>query len=220
MAYRRTERVLQHLAARHDAIVAAARAIASEQGLGAVQIGPVAERAGIAAGTVYRYFPAKPDLVQALVEAVRARELIAFGRAADAAPGPLPALAAGLGTCAARALRHRRLACAVSAEPVDAAVDASRLAARKVFAAELEARIRAAIAGGHLPEQDAAAAAGALVGLLVEGLIGPLAPAADAARARDTVQTVTLLALRALGVVDARARGLVVQTALPEEDAA
>jgi hypothetical protein len=28
------------------------------------------------------------------------------------------------------------------------------------------------------------------------------------------------LALRALGVVDARARGLVVQSALPEEDAA
>jgi len=220
MAYRRTERVLQHLAARHDAIVAAARAIASEHGLGAVQIVPVAERAGIAAGTVYRYFPAKTDLVQALIEAVSARELAAFRKAADAAPGPLSALAAGLVTFAARALRHRRLAFAVSAEPVDAAVNALRLVARKAFAAELEARIRAVIAGGHLPEQDAAAAAGALVGLLVEGLIGPLAPPAETAKARDTVQTVTLLALRALGVVDARARGLVVQTALPEEDAA
>jgi AcrR family transcriptional regulator len=217
MAYRRTERVLQHLAARHDAIVAAARAIASEQGLGAVQIVPVAERAGIAAGTVYRYFPAKTDLVQALVEAVSVRELAAFRKAADAAPGPLSGLAAGLVAFGARALRQRRLAFAVSAEPVDAAVDGLRLAARKAFAAELEARIRAAIAGGHLPEQDAAAAAGALVGLLVEGLIGPLAPPA-AAKARDTVQTITLLALRALGVVDARARGLVVQTALPRQD--
>jgi len=222
MAYRRTERVLQHLAARHDAIVAAARAIASEQGLGAVQIVPVAERAGIAAGTVYRYFPAKTDLVQALIEAVSARELAAFRKAADAAPGPLSALAAGLVTFAARALRQRRLAFAVSAEPVDAAVDALRVAARKALAAELEARIRAAVAGGHLPEQDAAAAAGALVGLMVEGLVGPLAPPADAAKARDSVQAITLLALRALGVVDARARGLVVQTALPrqEEDAA
>jgi AcrR family transcriptional regulator len=220
MAYRRTERVLQHLAARHDAIVAAARAIASEQGLGAVQIVPVAERAGIAAGTVYRYFPAKTDLVQALVEAVSARELAAFRTAADAAPGPLSALAAGLVAFGARALRHRRLAFAVSAEPVDAAVDGLRLAARKAFAAELEARIRAAIAGGHLPEQDAGAAAGALVGLMVEGLIGPLA--SPAAKARDAVQTITLLALRALGVLDARARGLVVQTALPrqEDDAA
>jgi AcrR family transcriptional regulator len=220
MAYRRTERVLQHLAARHDAIIAAARAIASEQGLGAVQIVPVAQRAGIAAGTVYRYFPAKTDLVQALIEAVSAGEIAAFRKAADAAPGPLSALAAGLVTFAARALRHRRLAWAVSAEPVDAAVDALRLGARRALAAEIEARIRAAIAGGHLPEQDSGVAAAALVGLLVEGLIGPLAPPADGGKARDNVQTITLLALRALGVVDARARGLVVQTALPHEDAA
>jgi AcrR family transcriptional regulator len=222
MAYRRTERVLQHLAARRDAIVAAARAIASEQGLGAVQIVPVAERAAIAAGTVYRYFPAKTDLVKALVEAVSARELAALRKAADGAPGPLSALAAGLVTYAARALRHRRLAFAVNAEPVDATVDDLRLAARRSLAAELETRIRAAVAGGHLPEQDASVAAAALVGLLVEGLLGPLASPADAGKARDNVQTITLLALRALGVVDARARGLVVQAALPrqEEDAA
>ena len=33
----------------------------------------------------------------------------------------------------------------------------------------------------------------------------------DPAKLRDAVQTVTLLALRAVGVMDARARGLVVQ---------
>jgi AcrR family transcriptional regulator len=220
MAYRRTERVLQHLAARHDGIVAAARAIAAESGLGAVQIVPVAARAGIAAGTVYRYFPAKTDLVEALIEAVSAREIAAFRRAADAAPGPLSALAAGLVTLAARALRHRRLAWAVSGEPVDAAVDGLRLAGRRALAAEIETRIRAAIAGGHLPEQNAEVAAAALVGVLLEGLIGPLAPTAGAGKARENVQVLTLLALRALGVVDARARGLVVQTTVPAEDAA
>ncbi|MEA2997705.1 MAG: hypothetical protein QOG74_3254, partial [Alphaproteobacteria bacterium] len=178
MAYRRTDRVLQHLAARHDGIVAAARAIAAESGLGAVQIAPVAARAGIAAGTVYRYFPAKTDLVGALIEAVSAHEIAAFRRAADAAPGPLSALAAGLVTLAARALRHRRLAWAVSGEPVDAAVDGLRLAGRRALAAEIETRIRAAIAGGHLPEQNAAVSAAALAGMLLEGLIGPLAPPA------------------------------------------
>src|SRR5215813_8661071 len=167
MAYRRTERVLQHLATRHEATIAA------EQGLGAVQIVPVAERAGIAAGTVYRYFPSKADLVAALIESVSARELAAFRKAADAAPGPLSALAAGLITFAARALRHRRLAWAVSGEPVDAAVDGLRLAARKALAAEIETRVRAAVAGGHLPEQDAGVVAVALVGLMLEGLIGP-----------------------------------------------
>ena len=62
-----------------------------------------------------------------------------------------------------------------------------------------------------------AAAAPALVGALIEGLIGPLAPTTGdgRAQARAAVQALTLLALRALGVVDARARGLVVQTQMP-----
>src|SRR5208283_5377068 len=82
MAYRRTERVIARLAARQEAIVAAARALASESGMAAVQIVPVAERAGIAAGTVYRYLPSKDDLVAALVGAGSEQEIAAIGRAA------------------------------------------------------------------------------------------------------------------------------------------
>jgi AcrR family transcriptional regulator len=220
MAYRRTERVIARLAARRDAIVAAARALASEQGMDAVQIAPVAERAGIAAGTVYRYFPSKTELVAALVAAVSERELAAMRQAADAAPGPLSALAAAIVTFAARAVHERRLAWAVIAEPVDAEIGALRLGYRKALAGELEARLRAAIAGAHLPEQDAAQTAQALVGALLEGLIGPLAPDVqdDPAKMREAVQMLTLFALRGLGIVDARARGLVVQTALPAAD--
>ena len=109
------------------------------------------------------------------------------------------------------------------AEPVDAAVDAVRLAYRKALVSEFETRIRTAVDGGHLPAQDVALVAPALVGALLEGLIGPLAPPVgdDTASVRASIQMLALLALRALGVVDARARGLVVQTALPaEEDAA
>jgi AcrR family transcriptional regulator len=219
MAYRRTDKVVRRLAARRDAILAAARAAAAEGGMTAVHIAPVAERAGIAAGTVYRYFPAKTDLVAELVAAVAEQETAAMRRAAEAAPGALSALPAAIATFAARALRARRLTWAMLTEPVDAEVDAVRLAYRQSIASELETRIRAAINDGHLPAQDAALAAAALVGALVEGLIGPLAPAAaDPAKARLAVQTLTLLALRALGVVDARARGLVVQTALPGAD--
>ncbi len=224
MAYRRTENVIRRLAAREAAIVAAARLAATEAGMAAVQIVPVAARAGIAAGTVYRYFPSKTELIARLVAVVSEREIGAMRRAADDAPGPLSALAAAITTFAARALRNRRLAWAVIAEPVDAEVDAVRLTYRRALAAELETRIGAAIRGGHLPEQDGALAAAALVGALLEGLIGPLAPQQidDVVNRRGAVQTLTLLTLRALGVVDARARGLVVQTALPgaEEDAA
>ena len=63
MAYRRTENVVRRLAARKDAIVAAALSVASEGGMAAVQITPIAARAGIAAGTVYRYFPGKTEQI-------------------------------------------------------------------------------------------------------------------------------------------------------------
>jgi len=214
MPYRRTENVRRKLAARHDAILTAARELASEGGIAAVQVAPVAERAGIAAGTVYRYFPSKTALVAELVSALAQSEIAALSRAADAAPGPLSALAAAVATFGARALADRRLAFALIAEPVDRDVDDARVKYRKALSGAFEARIRAALAGGHLPDQDAGAAAPALVGALIEGLIGPLAPpnGDDPAKRRAAVQMLTLFALRALGVVDARARGLVVQT--------
>jgi AcrR family transcriptional regulator len=216
MPYRRTERVVRRLAAREQAILEAARALAVEHGMAAVQIAAVAKQAGIAAGTVYRYFPSKADLVAALIAALAAREIEAIRKAADAAPGPLSALAASIASFAARALASRKLAWAAIAEPVDADIDTLRLDFRQSLAAELETRIRTAIAGGHLPDQDARVSAPAVIGALTEGLIGPLAPTYDEpAAAREGVQLATLLALRALGVVDARARGLVVQVTLP-----
>jgi AcrR family transcriptional regulator len=215
MPYRRTANVARRLAARHAAIIAAARETASEGGMAAVQIAPVARRAGIAAGTVYRYFPGKTDLVAAVLAEISAREIAALRRAADVAPGPLSALSAAIMTFASRALRHRRLAYAAIAEPVDAELDLPRLVFRKALAAEFSARIRAAVAGGHLPEQDAALSGAALVGLVIEALIGPLAPDISG-RERSLIQSLTLAALRMLGVADARARGLVVQTVIAD----
>ena len=136
MPYRRTENVVRRLAARHDAIVAAAAALAAEGGINAVQISPVSQRAGVATGTVYRYFPSKTELVAALAAAITEREIAAMRGAANAAPGPLSALAAALATFAARAMAERKLAFALIAEPVDAAADAARLAFRTALARE------------------------------------------------------------------------------------
>ena len=217
MPYRRTENVVRRLAARREAIIAAARAAAREGGMAAVQIAAVAARADIAAGTVYRYFPSKSDLISELIADVARDELAAVRRAADAAPGPSSALAAAVTTVAVHVLSQRKLAWAILAEPVDVDVTASRLSSRREIAGELASRIDAAVRAGHLPAQDTALSATALLGALHEALVGPLAPdnLEDRAKLRDAVQAVTLLALRAVGVMDARARGLVVQAVLP-----
>src|SRR6478736_6557187 len=209
MVYRRTHQVVKRLAARRSAILAAARDAAAEGGMAAVQIAPVAIRANVAAGTVYRYFPSKAELISELIAEVSRDELAAIRRAADAAPGPSSALAGAVTTVAVHVLSQRKLAWGILAEPVDVDVSASRLASRREISGEIAARIDAAVRAGHLPAQDTALASTAL--------LGPLAPdnMDDQAKLRDAVQTVTLLALRAVGVMDARARGLVVQAVLP-----
>ncbi len=217
MPYRRTDNVVRKANARHDAILAAVRSIAAEGGMAAVQIAAVAERAGIAAGTVYRYFPSKTELVVMLVDTLVREELTTLRQAADSAPGPLSALAAAMTAFAARALAERRLAFAMLAEPVEPEIDAARRGYRAAIAGELERCIGAALAAGRLPDQNAAVAASAIMGAVSEGLLGPLAPkpGETAAETLAAVQAITLFGLRALGVVDARARGLVVQARMP-----
>lgn len=220
MPYRRTDNVARKQAARRAAILRAAREIAAESGIAAVQIVAVAERADIAVGTVYRYFPSKTDLVAAVIGAISKAEIGAMRHAADAAPGPLSALSAAIATFATRALSNRRLAHALFAEPVEAAIDALRVQFRDELAREIRARIAAATTRQLLPDQDLDLAAPAVIGSLLQGLIGPLSPGAleDLAARRSAMQSLTLFALRALGMVDARARGLVVQTILPAEE--
>lgn len=217
MVYRRTHQVVKRLAARRTAILNAARDAAADGGMAAVQIAPVATRANVAAGTVYRYFPSKAELISELIADVSRAELAAIRRAADAAPGPSSALAAAVTTVAVHVVSNRKLAWGILAEPVDVDVTESRMASRREIAAEMELRIDAAMRAGHLPTQDTALAATALIGALHESLVGPLAPGDldDPVKLRDAVQTITLFALRAVGVLDARARGLVVQAVMP-----
>jgi AcrR family transcriptional regulator len=221
MAYRRTARVIQRLNARRDSVVAAARDIASESGLAAVQIVPVAARAGMATGTVYRYFPAKTDLVAAVIGEVITQECAAISVAAAAAPGPLSALAAGIVTFSARIARRRQLIRAVLSQPVDSEIEHLRAAARQALTAEFERLISVAVEGQNLPEQEARLASVAVTGALLDGMTSLDVPAEmDESSARNVAQALTLMALRGLVVVDARARGLVMQVVWPVKDAA
>lgn len=63
----------------YEKLVAAAREVLTEQG-GSASLEAVAERAGVGIGTLYRHFPTR----QALLEAVYADEVDAIARAAEA----------------------------------------------------------------------------------------------------------------------------------------
>jgi AcrR family transcriptional regulator len=212
MPYRATEQTEARRAATRERVVAAARELIARGGYQEARVAAVAARAGVATGTVYRHFPSKAELFAEVFRSVSQREVDA-ARAAAAAAGDGPAsarLRAAIEAFARRALRARRQAWALLAEPVDPAVEAERLAFRRAHAAHFAEILRDGIAAGELRARDPDLAAAALVGALGEALVGPLSPVAPRADADALVADLVAFCLAAVSnpepahVVDAR----------------
>jgi AcrR family transcriptional regulator len=184
----------QLLASTRERLLHAAQELIEEGGYGAASVVAVAERAGVAAGTLYRHFDSKAGLFVELFRAVCSREERAMrGAAAEIGDaGAVARLEQVLGTFAERALRNPRLAWALIAEPVDPRVDAERLAYRERYAAVVADELRAAVAAAEVPAQDVALTAAALVGGCGEALVGPLSPVASGERPSDEEVVVAL----------------------------
>jgi AcrR family transcriptional regulator len=198
MAYRRTERVEEQLQDKRDRILQAARSVVGEVGFRGAQVMLVAEAAGVATGTVYRHFPSKGDLfAEALaLNAQHEVDVVAVARAEGSAASRL---ADAVRVFARRAVRARRLAWAMIAEPAEPEVDAARIIYRRAFSDVFEGLIRDGMAEGEFPLQNAAASAACLMGALSEGLIGPLAPeAGDLPNTRTLVDAITTFCLQAV----------------------
>lgn len=185
-----------------ERLLAAAEELIDEGGYGAASVVAIAQRAGVAAGTLYRHFPSKAELFVQLFRVVCDRELAAMGAAAGALEQATETerLVTVLATFARRALRRRRRAWALLAEPVDPLVDAERLAYRARYRTLIAESLRSAIAAGELPAQDVEFTAAALVGGCGEALVGPLSPLAAGTPAIDEVlEAQRTFVLRAIG---------------------
>jgi len=188
------------LAPTRERLLGAARELVEEGGYSAASVVAVADRAGFAAGTLYRHFRSKEELFVELFREVCDRELEAV-RATAGAPrrgrGRPEQVAQVLTTFAERALLRPRLAWALLAEPVDPLVDAERISYRARYRALLAGLLADAIAAGELPDQDPELTAAALVGALGEALVGPLAT--EPAAAARAVAALRSFSLRAIG---------------------
>jgi AcrR family transcriptional regulator len=194
--YRPTERTEARRARTRARIGAAALALVAQGGYQAASISAVAQAAGVGAGTVYRHFPSKADLLAEVFRLASQREVDAVA-AAVAVPGPAAKrLAAAVETFARRALRGRRLAWALLAEPVDPAVEAERLVFRLAYRDVFAALLEDGIASGELPDQDADLTAAALVGAIGEALVGPLSPTAAGGDSERLVRDLVTFCLR------------------------
>jgi AcrR family transcriptional regulator len=193
----------QENAGTRQRLLGAAREVIEQGGYRSASVVSIAERAGVATGTLYRHFASKEDLFVDVFRAVCGHEERAVREAADAlgpAAGARERLATVLMTFARRALRNPRLAWALIAEPVDPAVDAERLAYRARYAALIAAHLTAGIKAGQLPPQDVELTAAALVGGCGEALVGPLSRPSDHPADRDAlVEGLRTFAIRAIG---------------------
>jgi AcrR family transcriptional regulator len=188
-----------------ERLLHSAQELTQEGGYAAASVVAIADRAGVAAGTLYRHFSSKQELFVEVFRAVCAREERAMRSAAQqmsARPAP-ERLEGVLATFAERALRNPRLAWALIAEPVDPLVDAERLAYRERYAQVIAEALRAGIAAGELPEQSVELTAAALVGGCGEALVGPLSPVSgQRPSATEVVGALRTFVRRAVGAGD------------------
>jgi len=196
MAYRRTATVQARLDAQRETVLRSAMELLAERGYSGCSMAAVAERAGIATGSLYQHFAGKTDLSVELFRTVVTHEVEAVTAAAARWSDPRRRATAVLETFAARALQSPRLAYALLAEPADAAVDAERLVFRRTFRDLLAAQIAAGVDSGLLPEQDPGLTAAALVGAVGEALVGPLAAGSPP---DEVLPALTVFILRAMG---------------------
>ena len=195
MAYRRTPAIQARIDAQRAAVVEAAATLLAEQGYAGCSIAAVADRAGMAAGTVYNHVAGKAELIAEVFRSIAGREVEVVRRAA-ATGTALDRLTAVVETFAGRALKSPRRAYVLLVEPVDPLIDALRLEFRRAFRDVIAAAIDDGVAGGELPPQHAALVAAALVGAIGEALVGPLASGAGDP---DPVPTLVQFAHRAVG---------------------
>jgi AcrR family transcriptional regulator len=180
----------------------AAQELIEEGGYGAATVAAIAERTGVASGTLYRHFPSKEQLFVEVFRSVCSREERAMRAAAEQmeAESAVARLEEVLATFARRALRNPRLAWALIAEPVDPLVDAERLAYRERYAAVIAEALSAGIESGELPDQNVTLTAAALVGGCGEALVGPLSPlAAKRPSSQEVVGALRTFVCRAVG---------------------
>jgi len=160
-------------------ILRAARGVVMDGGFQELQMNAVASAAGIAVGTIYRYFPSRADLCATIVSTVSQREVDVLSGIAIAEGEPSQKVGDAVRTFVLRAVRGKRLAYGLIFEPIDPEVESTRLKYRMAVARVFETIIKEGVAAGEFREVDVRVAAACLVGAFMEGLISVLAPGAS-----------------------------------------
>ena len=198
MAYRATANTESRKAQVHENILKAAKALVSENGFRTLSVQAVAERAGIATGTLYRYFDSKTALCVALFERATQREIAQVTAASEIAGSCADRLQHALTIFAERAMQNPTLAYALIAEPVDPELDQARLDYRRQWADTFSALIRTGIRKQEFISQPEQLCAAAMVGAMAEALITPDSSHLTPQQRKKQIQQLVQFCMRAV----------------------
>jgi AcrR family transcriptional regulator len=202
MAYRATAKTEAHRLKTRERIMEAAQMRVLAGGFANVSMTAVAADADVATGTLYRYFQGKTELCTELFRGASQREVDEIARIARGPGSAVQRLADATRNFASRAIRGRHLAYALIAEPLDPALERERLEFRQAYAEVFQVLLEDGMAAGEFTAMDAQIAATALVGVLSESLVGPLAPASqklNASQQQHLTHEICRFCLRAVG---------------------
>jgi AcrR family transcriptional regulator len=158
-----------------ERLLAAAEERLEIGGLAALQVADVARTAGVATGSVYRHFPSKSELVEAVFRRTMAPAIIELAVAMEPGPPALQRLGAGVERAVRQVAEAPRRFYALLAEPLDVAVEPLRHEFRSNYQLAFAQVLTEGRASGEVAPCDPDVLGAFIAGGIFETLFGALA---------------------------------------------
>lgn len=200
MAYRSTAKTKKHRIERLDVLLNTALSIVISGGFQALTINNLATKAGIATGTVYKYFDSKAQLCSEVFKLATIKEVekVQLASFPEQYINCKIRLINAVTIFAERAIKSERLAYALIAEPVNPILELERLKYRKAYANIFEQLINEGILKKEFPKQNSSISGAALVGVLAESLVTPLGQGINISDPTELINSIKNFCLRAV----------------------
>lgn len=139
---------------RKQQLIDAAMVLFAERGYGATRISDICDRAGVAKGLFYWYFPTKLDLFTELVRSMRLALRRSQAQAMDPAATAIERIRQGTVASVRFMAEHANYFALVDVERADPVIADALRAGSGVYLDDVTALIRAAQSAGQIPDAD------------------------------------------------------------------
>ena len=177
MSYKRSSLMQERMEQNRISILQSARELIAQGGLKEAQIQPIAERAGVSSGLVYRYFENKSQVLIEVVVAAIAHEIKILDSIAKRQDlSATEKLHKAVTTFVKRALNSPQLAYSLMFEPIDPSVEHERFRSKQLLKQSIKEILAEGKINGEFGFEDLNTAALCVVGTMTFVVIEPLNP--------------------------------------------